>query len=1051
MPHTTIKLVQTERDWYQIVSEDDGTPLDSDFEPDTVDPVTIGKGKNRLTVELSHSEYRLNNNRHEIRLKDIDVPEVITWLGYQLKITPLSPIFTQNSDLTINGVGRTIKTCQQSVVTINGKVDSDSDKLLVDGKAVEFEIVSLFDQHLLSQYPYQQIGEHWYLYSKDKPQGLPQCEVREITDQVLFNVVLSQLHLNNKPLQSEQWLLSREGKTLTLTAQLTNAPKLSSLTLVTHPKLTLEVEEKETKQKWIQLHEPDDCDDSGRSALDYFFSENAVILDVNKNKMSDAYFVVKARPEERQLLLAKSRKTSKQSVYPSNKQIKAKADILQLRRQQDAIAAITQAPNPDQSGLVSLFVDRNEQQWPVLSPVQLDEGQWQVLTDISFNGCAEQREFVCKALAAPDFTILDGPPGTGKTTAILELIIQLVRKGKRILLTASTHAAINNVLERIDSNGLQGEVFPLRIGDEHNAQGIEHYQFDKQLQEINKGINSSLSKQLLVDSANLVCGTTIGIMRLFNDHEINIDKHSAAFDVMIIDECSKTPLQEFLVPARYAANHVLVGDIRQLSPFTDREQIVANLENLLLKQGNRHTRDVTLDKSLQEACFLLEELRGDPNRPYSNRFIKVISTKVAKALSAEFQERKKSAHHHGLEQVLIVSKGYGVDPYDLKHNSMMLWQHNLCFVEESCYQQIQSIIPADAIVLEESWSSQFQAFTHQQHFIESQQFKQKQNTYMCTNEIHKAVTDRLQNSGWAEEICWRLERLYWLRLSQGFDKKTKNYKTTIERLIPKSVPAEGRVFSLQNIAFPSVLEALSGSGLQKRKNDAPNTINQGFEHREKEARHTTLTYQHRMHPEISRFPGQQFYGGNALKDGNRVKAKREWDYDRYQYHNVWLDVRSDLPQAKVQRNQNKAEVNAIITELKAFCDWAQGKTNAENEPYSVAILTFYKGQEKALREALQKLPGNQNRYARFEYQRVQIKLATVDYFQGQEADLVMLSMVNNQRDGFLDSPNRLNVAITRARYQLMIVGCHHYFARKSRTDELRNLAIKIKVIKGKVK
>ncbi|WP_177201197.1 DEAD/DEAH box helicase family protein [Neptunomonas qingdaonensis] len=1033
------------------MSEDDGTPLDSDFESDTAEPVIIGKGKYRRTIDLNSDDYRLRDNRHEIQLKDIDSTELISWLGYQLKISPLMPNFTDNSELTINGVRHVIKKYQQSLLTITGVVESDDAKILVDGQAIDFEIVSQFEQHALSPYSHQQSGNHWFLYCKDKVQGLHDCELKDITEQVFSDVLLSQLLFKHQPLKPEHWQLSREGKTLKLSAQTSTASQLANISLLTHPNLILNIEKQEIKEKWIQLLESNEDDGSGKSALDYFFSDNAVILDANKKNMSVAYRILKTRNEERQLLLAASRPPNRQSVYPSHSQIKAKADTLQLKRQQDAIDELIRAPNPYQNGLVSLFVDRKKQHWPEFLAAQLNETQWQVLTDIGFDGCAEQREFVCKALAAPDFAVLDGPPGTGKTTAILELIVQLVRQGKRILLTASTHAAINNVLERIDSNDLQGEVFALRIGSESTALGVKHYQFDNQLQALDLELNAPLSKQLLVDSANLVCGTTIGIMRLFNDNDVDIDKHKASFDVMIIDECSKTPLQEFLVPARYAAKHILVGDIRQLSPFTDREQIVANLENLLLKPGYKNTPDTTLNRSLQEACFLLEELRGDAHKPYNKQLIKVVSSSVAKALSAEIKVRRMGLHQQGLEQVLIVSKQYGVDPAQLKLNSMALWQHNLCFIEEICYQEIQTLLPADAIVLDGNWSSQAQAFAHQQHFAQKQHIKQKQQKYGHASEIHKIIYERLQTSGWADEVCWRLERLYWLRLSQGFVKKTKNYKTTVERLIPKSEQVEGRVFSLQNIAFPSVLEALAGSGIEKRKNDTPNTINQGFDDREKTARHTTLTYQHRMHPDISRFPSQQFYGGNSLKDGNRVEAKRLWQYNRYSNHNIWLDVQGNQSKARVQGNHNTAEINAVIEELQAFCDWAKDKKNCDNESYSVAILTFYKGQEKGLREALKKLPGNQSHYARFEYLGVSIKLATVDYFQGQEADLVMLSMVNNQRDGFLDSPNRLNVAITRARYQLVIIGCHHYFAEKSKTDELHKLAAGSAVMKGTLK
>ena len=192
-----------------------------------------------------------------------------------------------------------------------------------------------------------------------------------------------------------------------------------------------------------------------------------------------------------------------------------------------------------------------------------------------------------------------------------------------------------------------------------------------------------------------------------------------------------------------------------------------------------------------------------------------------------------------------------------------------------------------------------------------------------------------------------------------------------------------------------------------------------------------------MHPDISVFPRRQFYPQGVLADGGKTTADRAWQYTRYKSRNIWLDVRGTT----LRGNSNKQETQALITELEAFCDWAEGKSkNKQGEAFNVAILTFYKGQEKALREALQQLPGNTNRYARFNYKGISIKLATVDYFQGQEADVVFLSMVNTHRDGFMDSPNRLNVSITRARYQLVIVGHHEYFSQRSRTLELNKLA-----------
>ena len=90
-------------------------------------------------------------------------------------------------------------------------------------------------------------------------------------------------------------------------------------------------------------------------------------------------------------------------------------------------------------------------------------------------------------------------------------------------------------------------------------------------------------------------------------------------------------------------------------------------------------------------------------------------------------------------------------------------------------------------------------------------------------------------------------------------------------------------------------------------------------------------------------------------------------------------------------------------------------------------------------EMLQRLSVT-NLKSRFVIDNVEIRCGTVDRFQGREADLCFLAMRNTGRVGFLDSPNRLNVAVTRARQQLVIVGHHEYFEKRCRVRELESLA-----------
>lgn len=1024
VPLTRIRLINPDKDWYRLNNAD----LDDDFEVDLDEPVTVGKGKKSRKIKVTDS--RVHNDFYEIKIEYSEVITSMVWLGYTITLVPLSLTVINTDVVIVDEKSYSIDTCNDLVIDLFGQLNEKKGTAKLNNLTVKFETIKTFSDSKLATHVKKDVA-NWLVLSTKKP-NYDCAKIEDITARELKNLTVESLFdSNGKPLKQSDWEFSLNNNNVTITAQHSNVTKLSHCSLGTHPELEFDIKEENKQEQWIQLIEPKNNDDSGLSALDYFFSENAIILESNQNNNRESFHVIKSNSEEKQLLLAKSKQTKQQSVLPIYKTIKAKADISQLRKQQDAIAALASAPHSGQHGLLNLFKYQASKPWQHLKFVPLQEGEWKILTDNSFKGCLEQREFVEKALATPDFAILDGPPGTGKTTSILELIVQLVRQGKKILLTASTHAAINNVLERIDSKQLTNEVFALRIGDAHNAQGLEHYQFDNLVQ------SENISKQILVDSANLICGTTIGIMRLFNDKEVNLPLYDPAFDVMIIDECSKTPFQEFLVPARYAAKHILVGDIRQLSPFTDREQIVANLENLILKPGRRGHASQTLDKNLQTACFLLEALRAGQksHHAYSNQLIKTVSPQEAKALKGELAQRVKIDEEY--KRILVIDSS-NIEEY--ASSPILLWEYNLCFIADNCLQNINDSIPADGIWLSDDWHSSAHAFSHKASFNNDQKLHSRGVNINGTSEVAAHFNKQLKEKSWAEEVCWRLERLYWLRLSHNFDNKTQNYKETIERLLPKSINCEGRVFQLQQVAFPSVLEALSGNGLQKRKQDISHTLNSGFTPGIKQQRHTTLSYQHRMHPAISKFPGQQFYRGESLKNGDSVAVEREWDYLGFESHATWLDIPKNSKHAQVSQNKNKAEVDKILKELKQFCDWGEGRVNDEGQPYSIAILTFYKGQETALRKELQKLPGNNKKYSQFEYKGQPIKLATVDYFQGQEADLVFLSMVNNYRDGFLDSPNRLNVAITRARYQLAIVGCYDYFANNSRTTELKNLA-----------
>lgn len=112
-----------------------------------------------------------------------------------------------------------------------------------------------------------------------------------------------------------------------------------------------------------------------------------------------------------------------------------------------------------------------------------------------------QKEAVEKMLQAPDLFLLQGPPGTGKTTVIAEAIYQLVKQGKRVLLSSQSNDAVDNALERLANTP---EIRALRIGgktkktknaDEELA--LNKFSEETALKYYYKSISAQISERML--------------------------------------------------------------------------------------------------------------------------------------------------------------------------------------------------------------------------------------------------------------------------------------------------------------------------------------------------------------------------------------------------------------------------------------------------------------------------------------------------------------------------------------------------------------------------
>ena len=178
-----------------------------------------------------------------------------------------------------------------------------------------------------------------------------------------------------------------------------------------------------------------------------------------------------------------------------------------------------------------------------------------------------------------------------------------------------------------------------------------------------------------------------------------------------------------------------------------------------------------------------------------------------------------------------------------------------------------------------------------------------------------------------------------------------------------------------------------------------------------------LKIQYRMHEDIMRFPSRWFYH-DELEAAPEVKYRGVLDFDTPV---SWIDTSElDLQEKAVAEGTgrlNTGEAELLVRELKNYMERIGIRLILE-EHIDFGVISPYRAQVHYLRHLLKKEPF-------FRPCRRLITVHTVDGFQGQERDVIMISLVRaNEKGqiGFLRDLRRMNVAITRARMKLLILG-----------------------------